>query len=336
MPQSPVPDPHSPRPHQSLGPGAEFDTIRLLMQKWGDLAADIGDDAAVLSSAVANVNAGRQIVVSTDACIDGAHFREGWLTPREVGARAVAAALSDLAAMGARPDAVLLAFVVPDLWRSRLGDVADGIADIIRPTGARIIGGNLSQGVAFGITTTVIGSADRPVSRRGAKPGDRLLVTGTLGGPGAALAAWNAGGKASGWARERFASPAPRFAEGARLAAAGVHAMLDISDGLAADARHLAAASGVRLRIDGARVPAGSGVSARDALASGEEYELLVAASADVAESLLADWSKHSSASLTHIGDVIELFEGGTVDIVGLADLEQRVEFVAGHDHFTM
>ena len=323
------------RPHQSLGPGAEFDTIRLLMEKWGDLAADIGDDAAVLSSAASNVHAGRQLVVSTDACIDGAHFREGWLTPREIGARAVAAALSDLAAMGARADAVLLAFVVPALWRSRLGDVADGIAEVIRPTGARIIGGNLSQGVAFGITTTVIGSADRPVSRRGAKPGDRLLVTGTLGGPGAALAAWNGGGKATGWARDRFASPEPRLAEGMRLAAAGVHAMLDISDGLAADARHLAAASGVRLRIEASRVPAGSGVSARDALASGEEYELLIAASAEVAGLLQADWSTYSSLSLTHIGDVVEQVEGGAVDIVGLAEIERRVEFVLGHDHFT-
>jgi len=305
------------------------------MERWGDLAADIGDDAAVLASATASVQAGRQIVVSTDACIDGAHFREGWLTPHEVGARAVAAALSDLAAMGARPDALLLSFVVPELWRARLGDVADGIAAVLRPTGARIIGGNLSQGDAFGITTTVIGSAGRPVSRSGAKPGDRLLVTGTLGGPGAALSAWNSGGKASGWARARFASPTPRFAEGARLAAGGVDAMLDISDGLAADARHLAAASGVKIRIDGARVPAGAGVSARQALASGEEYELLTTASPSVAAALQADWSKHSSVPLTDIGEVVEPFAGGTVEIVGLTDIDDRVEFVPGHDHFT-
>lgn len=325
-----------PRAHQALGPGAEFDTIRLLMDRWGDLAADIGDDAAVLSSAVANVQGGRQIVVSTDACIDGAHFREGWLTPHEVGARAIAAALSDLAAMGARADAVLLSFVVPELWRSRLVDVADGIAGVLRPTGARIIGGNLSQGDAFGITTTVIGSAMRVVSRRGAKPGDRLLVTGALGGPGAALAAWDSGGKASGWARARFASPEPRFAEGARLAAAGVDAMLDISDGLAADARHLAAASGVKIRIDASRVPAGVGVRTLDALASGEEYELLVAAPPAVVASLRADWATHSAVPLTDIGEVVEEFEGGTVEIVGLTDIDRRVEFVPGHDHFTM
>ncbi len=335
-PQSPLPSPQSPRPHQSLGPGDEFDTIRLLMERWGDLAADIGDDAAVLSSATANVHAGRQIVVSTDACIDGAHFREGWLTPHEVGARAVAAALSDLAAMGARADALLLSFVVPELWRSRLGDVADGIGDVLRPTGARIIGGNLSRGDAFGITTTVIGSAVRPVSRRGAKPGDRLLVTGTLGGPGAALAAWNAGGRATGWARDRFAAPVPRFAEGARLAAVGVEAMLDISDGLAADARHLAAASSMRLRIDASRVPAGAGVTALEALASGEEYELLVAASPAVAATLQLDWSLHSRVALTDIGEVVEQCTGGTVEIVGLADIDRRVEFVPGHDHFTM
>ena len=160
-------------------------------------------------------------------------------------------------------------------------------------------------------------------------------MTGTLGGPGAALAAWNAGGKATGWARDRFAAPVPRFAEGARLAAGGVDAMLDISDGLAADARHLAAASGMRLRIDASRVPVGSGVTALQALASGEEYELLIAASPAVAVALQVDWSTHSQVPLTDIGEVVEPFVGGTVEIVGLADIDTCVEFVPGHDHFT-
>ncbi len=329
----PAPDP---RAHQAMGPGTEFDTIRFLMERWGDLAVDIGDDAAVLTSAVPDLSVGRQIVISTDACIDGAHFREGWITPNEIGGRAIAAALSDLAAMGARADAVLLAFVVPELWRGRLGDVADGIARVLRPTGARIVGGNLSHGTTFGITSTVIGSAVRPVARRGAQPGDRLLVTGVLGGPGHALAAWYGQGNPEAWARSRFAAPVPRLVEGMRFAEAGVHAMLDISDGLAADARHLAAASGVRLRLDAIRVPAGAGVALRDALRSGEEYELLVAVSPEVARALLADWSRHSAVPLTDIGEVVEAFEKGAVDIVGLADNEMRVEFVAGHDHFTL
>lgn len=321
-----------------MGPGREFDTIRLLTERWGDLAADIGDDAAVLSFAPAQLQAGRQLVVSTDACVENAHFREGWLAPDEIGARAMAAALSDLAAMGARAEAVLLAFTVPERWRERLPAVADGIARVLRPTGARIIGGNLSQGAAFGMTTTVIGSAARPISRRGAQPGDRLLVTGTFGGPGAALAAFERGQEPSAWARGRFAAPEPRLRAGERLAAAGAHAMLDISDGLGADARHLAAASGVHLRIDARLLPRGPGLSAEEALRSGEEYELLVAVPAAVATRLASEWSVERDVAITEIGEVVSFAGVPDVDIVGLAessDLGVRVEFAEGHDHFS-
>ncbi len=326
------------RAHQAMGPGLEFDTIRLLMERWGDLAADIGDDAAVLSWAGDECRAGRQLVVSTDACLDGTHFREAWLGPDEVGARAIAAALSDLAAMGARAESVLLAFTVPDMWRERLAGVADGIARVLRPTGARIVGGNMSHGAAFGITTTVIGSVATPVSRRGAQPGDRLLVTGLLGGPGQAVAAWYGGQEPSDWARGRFVAPVPRLAAGERLAACGAHAMLDISDGLAADARHLAAASGVHLRLDVARLPVGPGIVRADALRSGEEYELLVAAPAHVADAILRDWDVDVLSPLTDIGEVLAAYDGGLVDIIGLpnvTDTRARVEFVGGHDHFT-
>jgi len=322
------------REHQAMGPGPEFDTIRALMARWGALAVDIGDDAAVLPDFSADAS-GRRTVVSTDACIEGAHFLDGWLTPKEVGGRAVAAALSDLAAMGARAEAILVAMVVPDRWRDSLAEVADGIAAVLRPTGARIIGGNLSRGDAFGITTTVIGSTARPVSRRGAQPGDRLLITGVLGGPGQAVAALYAGAIPATWARTRFAAPVPRLAEGQLLAEAGVHGMLDVSDGLVADARHLAAASGVRLRIDSARLPVGAGVSTRQALESGEEYELLVAAPVEVARGLHARWASVSGVALTDIGEVVGPCEDGAVVVVGDSVEAGRVEFVLGHDHFT-
>ncbi len=189
---------------QEMRQGAEFDTIRALMARWGDLAVDIGDDAAVLppSSGVR--------VISTDACVENVHFRRPWITPREVGARAAAAALSDLAAMGARPESVLIAFMIPDEWREALGDVADGMGDVIRAAGARIVGGNLSRGPVFSITTTVLGSAERVVPRSGARAGDLVVVTGLLGGPGAALEAWSAGGNPAAWARGRFAAPVLR------------------------------------------------------------------------------------------------------------------------------
>ena len=321
--------------HQTLGPGAEFDAIRMLVTRWGDLAIDIGDDAAVLHELSRDVaSGGRVLVVSTDACVEGVHFRPSWISAAEVGARAAAAALSDLAAMGADARAILCAFVVPDRWREQLGQVADGIAAVVRPTGARIVGGNLSVGEAFAITTTVIGSASHPVRRRGAQPGDRLLVTGVLGGPRQAVVAWNAGGAPSTWARERFASPVPRLREGVALARAA-HAMLDISDGLAADARHLAAASNVLLRVDASRIPCGPDVSATDSLSSGEEYELLVAVPATDVAALKAAWAGVSDAPLTDIGEVQHVVGGGALEIVGLTERGGRVEFTPGHDHFT-
>ncbi len=325
------------RPHQAMGPGAEFDTIRLLMARWGDLAVDIGDDAAVLAPV-----GDRRIVVSTDACIEGAHFRRRWLSPFEIGVRAAAAAISDIAAMGARADAILLALVVPDDWCGALVDIADGIAHVVRASSARIVGGNLSRGDVLGITTTVIGSTTRPISRRGARPGDVLVVTGTLGGPGSAVAAWEAGQSPESWARGRFASPVPRLAEGAALADAGAHAMLDLSDGLVADARHLAAASGVRLIIDAARIPVGDGIGRDAALRSGEEYELLAALAPDAAASLLRSWRERFRVPLTMIGRVGEADPSGTVVVNGLTDgaaIENsgtaRVEFISGHDHFS-
>ena len=117
--------------------------------------------------------------------------------------------------------------------------------------------------------------------------------------------------------------------------------MLDISDGLIADARHLAAASGVLLSIDADRVPAGEGLAAKDVLSSGEEYELLAAIPPDVAERLLADWRSHSDVPLTVIGSVVAVQPGGAIDIGGLESESggpsspSRVEFNTGHDHFS-
>jgi thiamine-monophosphate kinase len=288
-----------PRPHQAMREGAEFDTIRALMARWGDLAVDIGDDAAVLAPSDEGTR-----VVSVDACVEDVHFRRAWISPREVGVRAAVAALSDLAAMGARAESVLIAFVIPDTWREQLSDVADGMGDVIREAGARIVGGNLSHGAVFSITTTVIGRAKRVVPRSGARVGDLVVVTGLLGGPGAAIHAWHAGESPSAWARGRFVAPVPRWAEGDALAAAGATAMIDISDGLAGDARHLAAASGVQLALEVARVPAGPGIAPDMAMQSGEEYELLACIPVEEYNALAPRWGRVSPVPLTVVGVV--------------------------------
>ncbi len=314
-----------PRAHQAMREGAEFDTIRALMARWGDLAVDIGDDAAVLVPPATGTR-----VVSVDACVEDVHFRRSWISAREVGVRAAVAALSDLAAMGARAEYVLIAFVIPDGWREELSEVADGMGAVIGEAGARIVGGNLSRGAVFSITTTAIGSAKRVVPRSGARAGDLVVVTGVLGGPGSAIQAWEAGENPTAWSRGRFAAPAPRWGEGEALALAGATAMIDISDGLAGDARHVAAASGVQLELDAARVPAGPGILAEAAMQSGEEYELLACIPAAAYEALAAAWAAVSAVSLTVVGVV----RAADADAVAQSNsAEARVG--RGFDHFT-
>lgn len=311
------------RRNQAMGPGQEFDVIRRLMRTWGDLATDIGDDAAVLPSRPDGLR-----VVSTDACVEHVHFRAGWISPEEVGHRAAAAALSDLAAMGAEAEFVLVAFVVPDAWQPRLEAVAQGIGRVVREAGARIVGGNLSRGDTFGITLTVIGCAARPVSRAGAQPGDVVLVTGRLGGPGQALAAWMSGQTPREWARQRFAQPWPRLAQGQRLAAQGVTAMLDLSDGLAADLGHLAAASRVRVVVDRTQLPCGPDCQADEALSSGEEYELVATLPARDWPALQAAWDTAALGPIQAIGRV-EATGAGEPPVVVTPGTD-----AAGFDHF--
>ena len=257
-----------------LGPGAEFDVIRELLARWKERAIGIGDDAAMLI-----VPRGDMLVASVDTSIEGQHFRAGWLTATEIGYRAVTAAMSDLAAMAATPMGILVALGLPSHWRSAVVGLAEGIGDAVDAAGARILGGNVSPADELSITTTVLGSAFEVLRRDGLRDGDTLYVTGTLGGPGAALAAWDSGDSPAPAHRARFAHPVARVREARWLADRGATAAIDLSDGLAADLQHLAAASHVRLDVDLSRVPRVDGVSDAEAAASGEEYELVVGAS---------------------------------------------------------
>lgn len=260
-----------------LGPGAEFDLIRALVQRWGPRAVGIGDDAAVL-----DLPRGERLVVSTDAAIEHVHFRREWISVPEIGYRAVAAALSDLAAMAATPIGVMISLVVADPAAADLLQLADGIGEAVHDAGTVVRGGNVARGPELGITTTVLGSAYAPLARGGARAGDVLAVTGALGGPAAALRAFRAGAAPDEATRSRFARPRPRLAEARWLAARGAVACIDISDGLAGDAGHLAAASAAGLEVEVERVPVFPGATADDALAGGEEYELLVASPASI------------------------------------------------------
>lgn len=305
--------------HTALGPGAEFDLVRKLQQFWGELALGLGDDGAIVK-----VPRGDQLVVSTDTALEGVHFRRVWLKPGEIGYRAAAAALSDLAAMGAAPIGILVSLQLTPSGRAAINALAGGIAEAARASGAVILGGNLTRGDALGITTTALGSAFEPLTRSGARPGDLLYVTGVLGGPAAAVRAFAARRKPKPAWRARFAHPVARVAEARWLAARGIVAAIDISDGLLSDAGHLAAASGVGVELDGDRVPRLDGVTAADALSGGEEYELLVAARVPLP---VNEFASRFGVALTHVGRVVE--GPARVRVAGARAPARR-----GHDHF--
>lgn len=316
--------------HLPMGPGREFDAVRALLTQWGSAAQGVGDDGAVL-----DVPPGSRLVVSTDTTVEDVHFRRPWLTPTEIGWRATQAALSDLAAMAAAPLGVLLALTVPAAWRRELPALAEGIGDATRAAGAPIVGGDVTDGDRLALAITVLGHAVRPLSRAGAEPGDTLYVTGSLGGPGAALAAWERGAEPQAEHHARFARPHARIAAGLWLAAHGAHAAIDLSDGLAGDVAHLAAASGVSCVLDLNAVPCVAGASVDAALSSGEEYELLIAAPRVDVDAFAA---AHGGLRLTPIGRV-EARTGresreGSQPLVRAERDGRPAALPATHDHF--
>jgi thiamine-monophosphate kinase len=306
-----------------MGPGVEFDLIRRMADRWGDLVQHAGDDAAVL-----NLKHGACLVASTDTSLEGVHFRREWLSLEEIGYRATIAALSDLAAVAAEPIGLLIAATIPTDIAVSIETLADGIGLAARACGCPIVGGDLTGGDRISLTMTALGAAASPLGRGGARPGDGIWVTGLLGGPGAALKALLAGELPSAEHYPRFARPVARLAEARWLAEAGASALIDISDGLSSDARHIAAASGVALEIDVSAIPCVPDVTRRAAGVSGEEYELLLSAP-DEMNAL--EFTKTFGVPLTRVGSVVE----GVAGTVNFTEKGERVDLAAGYDHFS-
>jgi thiamine-monophosphate kinase len=316
----------------ALGPGREFDRIRRLAATLGPRAAGLGDDCAVLAPGEG------MLVVSTDVSVEDVHFRRAWLSAQEVGWRATAAALSDLAAEGAEPAGALVGLTVPaSAGDEEVEAVMLGAGDAAAATGARIVGGDLSSGAAWSVAVTVLGWAAAPVGRGGARVGDGLWLTGTLGAPRAALEAWLRGDTPHEAARRAFAHPMPRIRAGQWLAHHGAGAMIDVSDGLAADAGHIAAASGVGLSLELDRVSVAAAARPeaarlgmpveRFAAESGEEYELLAALPARFAADEARAFERACGLPLTRVGEVVA--GAGVTARLGGAPLA-----LGGYDHF--
>jgi thiamine-monophosphate kinase len=301
-----------------------------------------GDDAAITVP-------GGATATSIDALVEGVHFRRETATLTQIGRKALATALSDLAAMGAEAGEAYVAVGVPaDLSEQGCLELIDGLAALAAETGTALAGGDVTRAPVLTLAVTVVGhaaAAERLVTRGGARPGDGLVLTGEIGAAAAGLLllerpelAQSVPAETAGRLRARQLDPTPRLAAGQALAAAGARAMIDLSDGLGGDASHLAAASGVGIRIDAGVLPLAPGIAeiaaaaGRDPLelaaSGGEDYELLVALPPDRLTDARRRMAEGDEATLTQIGEIhagegveIRLPDGGIVAPTGFDQL---------------
>jgi len=301
----------------------EFELLRKVRERLGAdgdrVVVGSGDDAAVTVP-------GGATATSVDAVVDGVHFRrEHYESLDGIGCKALAAALSDLAAMGAEAGEAYVVVGAPaDLGEAALLELVDGVVALAGETGTTLAGGDLTSSPVLFVSITVVGHAGSPgelVGRAGARPGDILVVSGELGAAAAGLLL--AEGRADQLSSAERAGllarqlrPSPRLRAGRALAAAGARAMIDISDGLGGDAVHLSEASGVGLRIDAEALPLAVGVvevataAGRDplelAVSGGEDYELLAALPPSTAAADIDQLSREADAPITIVGEAVD------------------------------
>jgi thiamine-monophosphate kinase len=278
----------------------------------------IGDDAAVLQTT-------SRSIVTTDALVEGVHFERHWLTPAQLGARAFRVASSDVAAMGGVARYVLLSLTIPE--DMPIGDVrrcAEGLIADAEAASTSLVGGNISYGPVFSLTLTVVGAAGaRVLTRSGARPGDSIVVTGTLGDAAAGVEQLLAGGRRSKLI-DAYRRPPSRLAIAGRLArGSDVTAMLDLSDGLGRDLDHLCDSSGVSARVDLDAVPVSpslrryaraQGTGPLGYATRGEDYELLIAVgNGEAGLRRVARACKTSGVAMTVIGTLGAKISGARV-----------------------
>jgi thiamine-monophosphate kinase len=314
----------------------EFDLIARIRDRCahrrGDVALGIGDDAALL-----DVPAGRQLVACTDTLVAGVHFPAA-TAPEDIGWKSLAVNLSDLAAMGADPAWALLALTLPEADVAFAECFADGFAALADKHVVALIGGDTTQG-PLSVTVTALGMvpAGGALPRAGARAGDGVFVTGTLGDASWALKLLLAGESVPAALRARLDRPGPRIAAG--LALRGIaSACIDVSDGLLADLNHVCAGSRVGAEIEADALPVSPELAAafdartrRDlALSGGDDYELCFTAPPVLEEEIVGKLAR-AGCGATRIGHIVA---GSGVRVLG-ADAHEIEVVHAGWEHFS-
>ncbi|MFO0582458.1 MAG: thiamine-phosphate kinase [Anaeromyxobacter sp.] len=304
-------------------------TARLPLRGEG-VRVSVGDDAAVLAPP-----RGEELVATVDEVVAGVHFDRRF-TPFDVGWKALAVNLSDLAAMGARPLWALVALALPARDAARAPAIARGLGACARAHGIAVVGGNVSRARALSIAVTVVGAVPRgrALLRAGARAGDLVCVTGTLGDAALGLAP-----RAAPALARRQRRPTPRLAAGRALAPLA-HAGIDVSDGLVRDLGHVCRASGVRAALELEAIPRsaayrratrGAAEPWAAALAGGEDYELVLAIpSARLARARTA--ARRAGVPLTVIGRFVH-GGAGHAPVTVLDAAGRKVAVPRGHDH---
>jgi thiamine-monophosphate kinase len=311
---------------------ALVEAIRRVLSGAGpEVRVGVGDDAAVLAPT------GGELVITTDSLVEDVHFVRGPTGARDLGYKAIAVNVSDIAAMGASPRAAVCALTLPpDVETGWVMELFGGMREACDEYALWLVGGDLSRGREASIAITVTGEVapGKAVLRSGARPGDRVIVTGELGGSAAGLRLTRPRTRPTAEQLalvRRHLRPTARVGEGGVLARHGATAMMDISDGLTLDLSRLARASGVGARVSIDDVPVADGATTDDALGGGEDYELLATLpDAGAVEAARAELKEAFGVPLTEIGLIVE---GAGLTAIRGDGTERPLEPV-GWDHF--
>lgn len=312
----------------STGEFGLIDEVTAGLKQGDDVLVGPGDDAAVVA-----VPDGR-MVVTTDLMVEGRHFRRDWSEGYDVGRKAAAQNLADIAAMGARPTSIVVGLAAPpDLPTAWALDLARGLADEGEPLGVSLVGGDTVQGERIVVSVTALGTLDGrpPVLRSGARPGDEVAYAGRLGWAEAGYAVLARGFRSPRVVVDAHRRPQPPYEEGPRAAIAGASAMCDVSDGLLSDLGHIAAASGVAIDVRSRSLTVDEPLQAVAAATGKEPLSFVLTGGDDNA--LVATFEPADVPEGWHvIGTVAESNDQrppGTVTVDG-----QPYEGEPGHAHF--